>query len=66
MAACILQAWRTFSEMHVYDIESNRWFNVSSFSATVPPAMAGHSATVHGNIMVIFGGLQGDRGRYVI
>lgn len=56
------QAWRTFSEMHVYDIESNRWFNVSSFSATVPPAMAGHSATVHRNIMVIFGGLQGDRG----
>lgn len=55
------QAWRTFNELHTYDIATNRWNCVASPSLT-PPAMAGHAATVHGDNMVIFGGLHGHNG----
>ncbi|PNF33809.1 hypothetical protein B7P43_G10013 [Cryptotermes secundus] len=50
------QAWRLFNELHVYGIVSNRWTCINT--QTTPPAMAGHSATVQGEWMVVFGGLQ--------
>ncbi|XP_069687513.1 F-box only protein 42 [Periplaneta americana] len=50
------QAWRLFNELHVYGIVSNRWTCINT--PTTPPAMAGHSATIQGEWMVVFGGLQ--------
>ncbi|CAH1395811.1 unnamed protein product [Nezara viridula] len=55
------QAWRTFNELHLYDISANRWNCITS-PTTAPPSMAGHAATVHGDSMVVFGGLHGHNG----
>lgn len=55
------QAWRTFNELHVYDIDENYWNRMNNTSLD-PPSMAGHSATVHKDNMVIFGGLQDYKG----
>ncbi|XP_014256671.1 F-box only protein 42 [Cimex lectularius] len=51
------QPWTIFNELHVYDIVANRWSAITS--TVTPPSMAGHTATVHGNNMVVFGGLDG-------
>jgi len=53
------QSWKLFSELHVYHIQESRWSQVQP--AERPPAMAGHSATVHGEAMVVFGGLHKQR-----
>lgn len=50
------QAWKIFNQLHVYNPNDNRWTQI--VSQVQPPAMAGHSATVHGDKMVVFGGLQ--------
>ncbi|KAF4518011.1 hypothetical protein B566_EDAN009244 [Ephemera danica] len=50
------QAWRLFNELHEYSIPSNRW--TCLIDVTSPPAVAGHSASIHDSTMVIFGGLQ--------
>ncbi len=56
------QSWRLFNELHQYDLGSNRWTHVLPASSLKPPAMAGHSATVHFETnMVVFGGLQKQR-----
>ena len=65
------QSWRLFNELHRYDISAARWTHVAPASDVKPPAMAGHSATVHsrvnssgdttGEVMVVFGGLQKQR-----
>ncbi|XP_062562572.1 F-box only protein 42 [Armigeres subalbatus] len=45
-----------FDELHAYNITDNRWtiYNL----AFGPPPMTGHSATVHRNKMIVFGGYQ--------
>ncbi|KAL7646318.1 UNVERIFIED_CONTAM: hypothetical protein RMT77_003227 [Armadillidium vulgare] len=50
------QQWVLFNELHIYDILANRWTQCH-YSGSPPPT-AGHTATVHGNIVVLFGGLQ--------
>ncbi|KAH8238735.1 hypothetical protein KR038_008247 [Drosophila bunnanda] len=50
------QPWCLFDELHYYDLGKNRWLLRNTLSC--PPPMAGHSATVHGDRMVIFGGYQ--------
>ncbi|XP_037807941.1 uncharacterized protein LOC119601217 [Lucilia sericata] len=50
------QPWCLFDELHYYDLATNRWSVVMTMSR--PPPIAGHSASVHGDIMVIFGGYQ--------
>ncbi|XP_053684649.1 F-box only protein 42 [Sabethes cyaneus] len=45
-----------FDELHVYNVTDNRW-TIHNF-AYGPPPMTGHSATVHDNMMVVFGGYQ--------
>ncbi|KAH8400810.1 hypothetical protein KR009_001075 [Drosophila setifemur] len=50
------QPWCLFDELHYYDLGKNRWLLRNSLSC--PPPMAGHSATVHGDRMVVFGGYQ--------
>ena len=55
------QSWRLFNELHQYDLEQSRWTHVLPNSSLKPPAMAGHSATVHADSMVVFGGLHKQR-----
>uniref|UniRef100_A0A182PJE3 F-box domain-containing protein n=1 Tax=Anopheles epiroticus TaxID=199890 RepID=A0A182PJE3_9DIPT len=43
-------------ELHVYNIAENRW--TIHNQAFGPPPMTGHSATVHHNQMILFGGYQ--------
>uniref|UniRef100_A0A499FV17 F-box domain-containing protein n=1 Tax=Anopheles farauti TaxID=69004 RepID=A0A499FV17_9DIPT len=43
-------------ELHVYNIAENRW--TIHNQAYGPPPMTGHSATVHHNQMILFGGYQ--------
>ncbi|GFU55991.1 f-box only protein 42 [Trichonephila clavipes] len=50
------QVWRVFNQIHIYNTTTNRWTQVTT-APTCPP-MAGHSATVHGDFMVVFGGVQ--------
>ncbi|XP_037797404.1 F-box only protein 42-like [Penaeus monodon] len=54
------QQWVLFSELHVYDILGNRWTQL--YYPGSPPPTAGHSASVHGSVMVVFGGLQKQEG----
>lgn len=54
------QQWVLFSELHVYDILGNRWTQL--YYPGSPPPTAGHSASVHGCVMVVFGGLQKQEG----
>ena len=55
------QSWKLFSELHIYSIAAAKWELVVSEPGDRPPAMAGHSATVHGHSMVVFGGLHKQR-----
>ena len=53
------QSWKLFSELHIYNVSENRWELIDG--GDQPPAMAGHSATVHRGSMVVFGGLHKQR-----
>uniref|UniRef100_A0A8D9BCT3 F-box only protein 42 n=1 Tax=Cacopsylla melanoneura TaxID=428564 RepID=A0A8D9BCT3_9HEMI len=50
------QTWRVFNELHIYNINKNNWASIST--PTCPPPLAGHSATIHDNVMVVFGGVR--------
>lgn len=52
------QRRKLFKELHVYCIKNNRW-NVINCSGEPPPTSA-HSATVHGNTMIVFGGISSN------
>lgn len=53
----LYQPWRLlFDELHTYNINENRW--TSQNPPFGPPPMAGHSATIHQNKMIVFGGYQ--------
>ncbi|CAG9769122.1 unnamed protein product [Ceutorhynchus assimilis] len=52
----LYQGWHLFNELHIYDIKANRWTCVSTIRT--PPPVAGHSVSVVGEWMIIFGGLQ--------
>lgn len=49
------QAYQLFNELHLYYIQENRWQSVSTLG---PPPTAGHSVSVHGQSMIMFGGMQ--------
>ena len=51
-----LQHGSMFDELHVYDITNNSWTQKHS-PYSLPP-LAGHSSTVHGNVVIIFGGMK--------
>jgi len=55
------QSWKLFSELHIYYINENVWSLLTTDAEVRPPAMAGHSATVHRGRMVVFGGLHKQR-----
>ncbi|CAN7986194.1 unnamed protein product [Ixodes hexagonus] len=50
------QTWRIFRHLHVYNSTANRWTQVSTVGGC--PSMAGHSASMQGALMVVFGGLH--------
>ncbi|KAA0192141.1 hypothetical protein HAZT_HAZT005155 [Hyalella azteca] len=47
-----------FDELHCFNIDKNIWIPVD-FPGK-PPAVAGHTATVHGDVIVFFGGFQNN------
>ncbi|XP_048512597.1 F-box only protein 42 isoform X2 [Athalia rosae] len=49
------QQWKLFNELHVYSIELNRWSAINALES--PPPTSAHSASIHGNLMVVFGGV---------
>ncbi|ESO95769.1 hypothetical protein LOTGIDRAFT_116426 [Lottia gigantea] len=49
------QTSKFFSELDMFNPETNRWTHVCCMSPT-PPPMAGHSASIIGDYMVVFGG----------
>ncbi|XP_063972153.1 F-box only protein 42 [Diachasmimorpha longicaudata] len=52
------QRRRLFDELHVYCLKTNRWSVIDTFDG--PPPTAAHSASIHGNIMVVIGGIHND------
>ncbi|XP_026756901.1 F-box only protein 42 [Galleria mellonella] len=44
-----------FNEIHFYCVNTNRWILINSINS--PPPMAGHSACMKGDEMVVFGGM---------
>ena len=48
------QPMRIFDELHMYDIPTKKWSQV--ITSRSPHPSAGHSASVHGDLMIIFGG----------
>lgn len=54
------QQWVLFNELHMYDILANRWMQL--YYAGAPPPTAGHTSSVHNDVVVIFGGLQRQDG----
>lgn len=56
------QTWKLFSELHIYNIAESRWTQIKCEESDAwPPKTAGHSATLHGDKMVVFGGLTMQR-----
>jgi len=56
------QTWKLFNELHFFDVTENRWSQIiGEAGASWPPPTAGHSATVHREKLVVFGGLQKQR-----
>ena len=51
----VYQQWKLFNELHVYSIESNRWSAINAVDS--PPPISAHSASIHQNFMVVFGGV---------
>ena len=66
-----LHRWRLFNGLHSYDLKTCRWTQLlgpgGAGGANIddgivrPPTMAGHSATVHGEKLIVYGGLQKQR-----
>ncbi|ENN79542.1 hypothetical protein HUJ04_005725 [Dendroctonus ponderosae] len=54
------QSWHLYDELHVYDKSKNQWTCINTM--LTPPPMAGHSASVVGDWMIVFGGLQRQQG----
>ncbi|CAH1118044.1 unnamed protein product [Phaedon cochleariae] len=52
----LYQSWHLFNELHVYDVVANRWTSMTTVNT--PPPVAGHSVSVIGDWMIVFGGLQ--------
>ncbi|XP_053680619.1 F-box only protein 42 [Anopheles nili] len=58
----VLEICALLNELHVYNIAENRW--TAHNHAFGPPPMTGHTATVHKNQMVLFGGYQQNHDRH--
>lgn len=57
------QTSKLFNELHIFDLHEAKWNQISpSPGEAWPPRSAGHSATIHREKMVVFGGLQKQGG----
>lgn len=56
------QAARFFNQLHIYDPATNRWSTINTVGYS-PPPIAGHSASVIGDRMIVFGGSHGQGSR---
>ena len=45
-----------FNKLNVYRLKTNKWDY--EYTHPAPPSAAGHSATVHRNLMIVFGGIR--------
>lgn len=54
----IHQEWRLFNHIHIFDTQTDRWSLIEPKSYC--PPIAGHSASIVGDQMVVFGGLQSE------
>lgn len=54
------QSWRLFDELHAYNVIENRWILIDTIEGNSPPAVTGHSASIHKDFMVVFGGFSQD------
>jgi len=52
-----------FSEVHVLDLDSNKWSEMATTGDT-PAPRSGHSMVVYQNSLIIFGGWSGSYRRY--
>ena len=50
------QGWKIFNNINEYDCVSNLWSLVGTTNEG--PALSGHSASIVGNEMIVFGGLS--------
>lgn len=50
------QQWKLFNELHMYSIESNKWIAINTLVS--PPPISAHSASIHNNYMIVFGGIS--------
>ncbi|CAG2110996.1 unnamed protein product [Medioppia subpectinata] len=54
----IHQEWRIFNHIHIFDTIADRWSLIVPNSES--PAIAGHSASIVGHHMIVFGGLRSE------
>ncbi|XP_076232591.1 F-box protein 42 [Calliopsis andreniformis] len=50
------QQWKLFNELHVYSIDTNKWIAINTLET--PPPTSAHSASIHKNCMIVFGGIS--------
>jgi len=50
------QVCQLFNELNIYRLKTNKWDH--EYTHPPPPAAAGHSATIHGDQMIVFGGIR--------
>ena len=50
------QGWKSFNHIHQYDRHLNLWSFIET--SNEGPALSGHSASIVGDMMIIFGGLS--------
>jgi len=55
----LMQPWRIFDELHIYNFSTNRWSQI--VTAYSPHPSAGHSASIHKDKMIVFGGRTFDQ-----
>ncbi|CAL8111450.1 unnamed protein product [Orchesella dallaii] len=55
----LMQPWRIFDELHIYNFGTNKWTCIVTNNS--PHPSAGHSASVHDDKMVVFGGRTFDK-----
>lgn len=62
------QDWKLFNDLHEFDLNENKWTLVkptghnASDQSISPPPLAGHSASVIGDRMIVYGGLLYSQG----
>lgn len=63
------QDWKLFNDLHEFDLIENKWTlvkatgqNAGELSSSSPPPLAGHSASVISDRMIVYGGLLYSQG----